>query len=45
MKRQETMFSAGFRLRNKIRVVEEIPGVPVVRTLCFHCKGHELNFP
>ena len=38
------MFSNGFRPQNKVkRVIEVIPGVPVVRTLCFHCRGHEFN--
>ena len=27
----------------KKRTAEEFPGAPVVKTLCFHCRGHELN--
>ena len=29
--------------RQKKRIAEEFPGAPVVKTLCFHCRGHELN--
>ena len=28
-----------------VRVMEELPGSPVVKALCFHCKGHRFGTP